>query len=197
MCPLCARPVPGACLYCAGVAGAHRLRAAAPVCAQPPLLRAPALPQAPAGEREMVHSNGTQQWYTARWTTCLSGLCSRAWPWPAVVVQRAGAGLRRPCSPACPSRPLSSGVLAWAVLHGLSFTGFPVWAGLIPPHPPRPPCPPRRQVWIRQRGCSQGLLWRLEAGAVLEVEEVTKMPEGRREARFSLVEGDFKVGGLG
>jgi hypothetical protein len=30
------------------------------------------------------------------------------------------------------------------------------------------------QVWVRQRGCSQGVLWRLEAEALVEVEEVRR-----------------------
>ena len=59
----------------------------------------------------------------------------------------------------------------------------------------RLPAPLAAQTWIRQRGCSQGVLWRLEAEAVLEVEEA-RLPLGRREARFSMVEGDFKVGAL-
>lgn len=50
--------------------------------------------------------------------------------------------------------------------------------------------PPGR-IRLRQLGCSQGALWRLEAEAVLEVEEVAG-PLGRREARFTMVEGDFK-----
>jgi hypothetical protein len=37
------------------------------------------------------------------------------------------------------------------------------------------------------------MLWRLEAEAVVEVEEV-RLPLGRREARFSMLEGDFQVG---
>lgn len=49
-----------------------------------------------------------------------------------------------------------------------------------------------QQVLLRQRGCSQGVLWRLEAEALLEVEEV-RLPLGRREARFSMLEGDFQV----
>lgn len=55
----------------------------------------------------------------------------------------------------------------------------------------RLPNPPPGKVLLRQRGCSQGALWRLEAEAVLEVEEV-KGPLGRREARFRMIEGDFK-----
>lgn len=57
---------------------------------------------------------------------------------------------------------------------------------------PAPPALP--QTWIRQRGCSQGVLWRLEAEAVIEVEEA-RLPLGRREARFSMIEGDFKASG--
>ncbi len=45
---------------------------------------------------------------------------------------------------------------------------------------------------LRQRGCSQSLFWRLEAEAVLEVEEA-QTGGGQREIRFQLVEGDFKV----
>ncbi|KAL4859881.1 hypothetical protein ACK3TF_000138 [Chlorella vulgaris] len=55
----------------------------------------------------------------------------------------------------------------------------------------RLPSPRSGKVWIRQRGCSQSVLWRLEAEAVIEVEEV-RMPLGRSEARFTMVEGDFK-----
>ncbi|KAL4425806.1 hypothetical protein ABPG75_009822 [Micractinium tetrahymenae] len=47
------------------------------------------------------------------------------------------------------------------------------------------------KVLLRQRGCSQGVLWRLEAEALLEVEEA-RLPLGRREARFSMLEGDFQ-----
>ena len=57
---------------------------------------------------------------------------------------------------------------------------------------PAPPALP--QTWVRQRGCSQGVLWRLEAEAVIEVEEA-RLPLGRREARFSMIEGDFKASG--
>jgi hypothetical protein len=37
-------------------------------------------------------------------------------------------------------------------------------------------CLPRLalQILIRQRGCSQGVLWRLEAEALMEVEEVRR-----------------------
>ena len=65
-------------------------------------------------------------------------------------------------------------------------------------HRPRFPfLPPALQVWVVQRACSQSLLWRLEAEAVLEVvEEAQAGVLGRREVRFSLVEGDFKVGCL-
>lgn len=38
------------------------------------------------------------------------------------------------------------------------------------------------------------MLWRLEAEAVIEVEEA-RLPLGRREARFSMIEGDFKASG--
>lgn len=55
----------------------------------------------------------------------------------------------------------------------------------------RLPSPRTGRVWIRQRGCSQGVLWRLEAEAVIAVEEV-RLPLGRREARFNMVDGDFK-----
>ena len=37
------------------------------------------------------------------------------------------------------------------------------------------------------------MLWRLEAEALLEVEEV-RLPLGRHEARFTMQEGDFQVG---
>jgi hypothetical protein len=54
----------------------------------------------------------------------------------------------------------------------------------------RLPNPPAGRVLLRQRACSQAALWRLEAEAVLEVEEVCK-PLGRREARFTMRSGDF------
>jgi ribosome-associated toxin RatA of RatAB toxin-antitoxin module len=44
---------------------------------------------------------------------------------------------------------------------------------------------------LRQVACSQGALWRLEAEAVLEVEEVHG-PMGRREVRFTAIKGDFQ-----
>jgi ribosome-associated toxin RatA of RatAB toxin-antitoxin module len=52
-------------------------------------------------------------------------------------------------------------------------------------------CPTQGRVWVRQRGCSQAALWRLEASALLEIEELA-LPLGRREARFRMVEGDFR-----
>lgn len=44
---------------------------------------------------------------------------------------------------------------------------------------------------IRQVACSHGGLWRLEAEAVLEVEELMDASLGRREARFRAISGDF------
>ncbi|KAK9837252.1 hypothetical protein WJX81_001866 [Elliptochloris bilobata] len=44
---------------------------------------------------------------------------------------------------------------------------------------------------LRQHACSQSLFWRLEAGAVLDVQEVWG-DLGRREIRFSQLTGDFK-----
>ncbi len=65
------------------------------------------------------------------------------------------------------------------------------------PHPlPHSAGPLFLQVWLAQRACSQSLLWRLEAEAVLEIQEVFEDEDeglGKREARFSLVQGDFKV----
>lgn len=56
-----------------------------------------------------------------------------------------------------------------------------------------PPAPNSKgKVRLKQRGCSQGVFWRLEAEAVLEVDEVTDLPMGRREARFTMISGDFK-----
>ena len=96
--------------------------------------------------------------------------------------------------------------MVWGFGVGARLRGGPAPFEAPPPgvHPAR--CPPRqvstppraapplpRQVWIRQRGCSQGVLWRLEAQALLEVEEA-KLPLGRREARFTMLEGDFQVG---
>ena len=44
-----------------------------------------------------------------------------------------------------------------------------------------------------QAGCSQSLFLRLEARAILDVQEV-EGPMGRRELRFSMIESDsFKV----
>lgn len=54
-----------------------------------------------------------------------------------------------------------------------------------------PGAPPGR-VWLKQRGCSQSLFWRLQAAATLELREVQR-PLGRRELRFHMVEGDFQV----
>ena len=54
------------------------------------------------------------------------------------------------------------------------------------------PCGRSGRKRLRQRGCSQSLFWRLEAEAVLEVEE-TETGGGQREIRFNIVEGDFKV----
>ena len=54
-----------------------------------------------------------------------------------------------------------------------------------------PGAPPGR-VWLRQRGCSQSLFWRLQAAALLELREVQR-PLGRRELRFHMIEGDFQV----
>lgn len=51
--------------------------------------------------------------------------------------------------------------------------------------------PPGRQR-LRQRACSQGVYWRLQAEAVVDVQEVVGAM-GRRELRFSMVEGDFQV----
>jgi hypothetical protein len=45
---------------------------------------------------------------------------------------------------------------------------------------------------IRQRGCSQSTLWRIEAEAVLEIQE-KRLPLGCRELQFRMLEGDFKV----
>jgi len=47
------------------------------------------------------------------------------------------------------------------------------------------------KLLLRQVACSQGALWRLEAEAVLEVEEV-QGPMGRREVRFTAIKGDFQ-----
>jgi hypothetical protein len=59
----------------------------------------------------------------------------------------------------------------------------------------RLPNPPPGRVLLRQRACSQGALWRLEAEAMLEVEEVVGVL-GRREARFTMRSGDFvELGG--
>ena len=46
------------------------------------------------------------------------------------------------------------------------------------------------RVRLRQVGCSQSLLWRLEAEAVLEIDEIKKSSL-RREVRFRCLRGDF------
>ncbi|WPT12333.1 hypothetical protein PSENEW3_00003472 [Picochlorum sp. SENEW3] len=45
---------------------------------------------------------------------------------------------------------------------------------------------------LRQVGCSQSILWRLEAEAELEVEEVDTSSSWRKEVRFRMVSGDFE-----
>lgn len=55
-------------------------------------------------------------------------------------------------------------------------------------------CPNSGRIRLRQRGCSQSVFLRLEAQAVLELQEVHK-PMNRRELRFVAVEGDFEVWG--
>lgn len=52
-------------------------------------------------------------------------------------------------------------------------------------------CPNSGRIRLRQRGCSQSVFLRLEAQAVLELQEVHK-PMNRRELRFVAVEGDFE-----
>ena len=56
----------------------------------------------------------------------------------------------------------------------------------------RTPCPNPGRIRLRQRGCSQSVFLRLEAQAVLELQEVHK-PMNRRELHFVAVEGDFEV----
>ena len=56
----------------------------------------------------------------------------------------------------------------------------------------RTPCPNPGRIRLRQRGCSQSVFLRLEAQAVLELQEVHK-PMNRRELHFLAVEGDFEV----
>lgn len=46
-------------------------------------------------------------------------------------------------------------------------------------------------ITLIQRACSQSALWRLEASALLEIEELS-LPLGRKEARFRMLQGDFK-----
>lgn len=95
------------------------------------------------------------------------------------------------------------------LLHGNAV--LTSWGRALPPACPAPSLSHNRrpagrppiicvQVWVSQRACSQSLLWRLEAEAVLEIEELVEEAAaggeaglGRREARFSLVQGDFKV----
>lgn len=45
-------------------------------------------------------------------------------------------------------------------------------------------------ILLRQLGCSQSILWRLEAEALLEVVEIDKS-SWRKEVQFRMVEGDF------
>lgn len=54
----------------------------------------------------------------------------------------------------------------------------------------RLPSPVPGRVRLLQRGVSQSLFWRLEATALLELEERAR-PFERRELHFRLVEGDF------
>jgi hypothetical protein len=54
----------------------------------------------------------------------------------------------------------------------------------------RLPSPVPGRVRLLQRGVSQSLFWRLEATALLELEE-RPGPFERRELHFRLVEGDF------
>lgn len=51
--------------------------------------------------------------------------------------------------------------------------------------------PPGKQR-LRQRACSQSLYWRLQAEAILDVQQVVRTL-GRRELHFVMVEGDFQV----
>lgn len=55
----------------------------------------------------------------------------------------------------------------------------------------RLPGAPRGRIHLRQRGCSQGGLWRLEATSTLELVE-RRLTKGRREVRFKQLEGDFR-----
>ena len=55
-----------------------------------------------------------------------------------------------------------------------------------------PGAPPGKQR-ILQQACSQSIFCRLQAEAVLDVEERI-LPLGRRELVFTMVSGDFKVG---
>lgn len=52
------------------------------------------------------------------------------------------------------------------------------------------PNPRNGKILLRQIACSQSILWRLQAQAVLEVDELDSKL-GRREARFSAISGDF------
>lgn len=54
----------------------------------------------------------------------------------------------------------------------------------------RLPSPKSDVLLLRQVGCSQSILWRLEAEALLEVVEISKSP-WRKELRFRMTEGDF------
>jgi len=54
----------------------------------------------------------------------------------------------------------------------------------------RLPSPNQDVTLLRQVGCSQSILWRLEAEALLEVVEVNKSP-CRKEVRFRMTQGDF------
>ena len=53
------------------------------------------------------------------------------------------------------------------------------------------PCSKPGVLLLRQIGCSQSILWRLEAEAVLELEEIEKSSL-RKEVKFHMTQGDFE-----
>jgi len=55
----------------------------------------------------------------------------------------------------------------------------------------RLPSPKPGVVRLRQIGCSQSILWRLEAEAVLELQEIEKSSL-RKEVKFHMTQGDFE-----
>ncbi|XP_020705996.1 uncharacterized protein LOC110116660 isoform X1 [Dendrobium catenatum] len=54
----------------------------------------------------------------------------------------------------------------------------------------RIPCPHPGRIWLEQRGLQRALYWHIEARVVLDLQEFTKLDNGR-ELQFTMVDGDF------